>query len=312
MRRHFPGLFLITVLGVCLAACQRKPPTPPTPSIAWPAPLRVVVSIPPLKGLIEPLLPPGSTVTVLIPAGTSEHGYEIPPGTISAAINADLLVWIGGMEPQVDTLSKANQRSTRSDLRLADALKIEVHPHEHDHDGHDHDHDDGAGDPHFWLDPVMASQIAQTAAVRIKQLRTSASTPHPVDAAATALESQLLGLDADFRRGLADSKSRTIVVSHDAYGWLAKRYNLKTVAISGLNANEPAPSDVQKARETIKSNGLTAVFSEPQLSPAAAQSIAQATGVTVLTLDPLGDGDYFKFMRTNLAALRKGLGVDKP
>lgn len=298
--------------GVCVAAvsCTGREEAPPTAQPPWPAPLNVVVSIPPLKGLLEPLLPPGSSITVLIPPGVSEHGYEIPPGQLKAAINADLLVWVGGMEPAVDKLASANARPARTDLKLADALKLHIHAHDHSHDGHDHA-DHSGDDPHVWLDPVMAKQIVKSVTDSVKRLRTdnAAGGKHSADAAAAVVQGQLDALDAEYKSGLAAAGTRTIVVAHDAFGWLAKRYDLKTVAISGLNATEPTLGDLQKAKEAVRSNGLKAVFSEPQLNPSAAKRIGAETGVEVLVLDPLGDGDYFKMMRANLAAIRTALGL---
>ena len=305
------GLGLLLGLSCCSKKDQpTPPPAQPAPaSKPWPAKMNVAVSITPLKGLVEPLLPPGSTVTVLIPPGKSEHDAEIPAGAVQAAINADLLVWIGGMEPAVDAISAENRRKDRLDLRLADALKLHVHAHKHDHD---HGHDDHHGDdPHVWLDPVKAKEIVRSVTEAVQRLRTDDTGKHDGGAAASALEFKLGELDTEYKAGLSDAKTRTIVVAHDAYGWLAKRYDLKTVAISGLTAGEPAPGDLKKARDAVKANNLKAVFAEPQLSDAAAQSIARETGVKVLKLDPLGDGDYFKMMRANLAAIREALGLEK-
>ncbi len=309
------------LVGVCALAvsCSGGGKPSAVARSQWPAPMSVVVSIPPLKGLIEPLLPPGSTVTVLIPPGVSEHGYEVPPGQLKGAINADMLVWIGGMEPQVDALSAANKREKRVDVRLVEVLNIR--PVEHDGHDHDHDHAEGGGqdghghggdDPHVWLDPTQAVLITRRLADRIVQCRpldSVAAGAHPAEVACKGAIARLNDLDAEFRGGLAGAGSRTIVVGHDAYGWLARRYDLQTVAISGLNATEPTPGDLQKAKEAVRANKLRAVFAEPQLNPAAAKRIADETGAEVLALDPLGDGDYFKMMRSNLAVIRTALGL---
>ena len=308
---------LVAVGGAAgLTGCKSEPEPPSKPAAAsWTTPMKVVVSIAPLKGLVEPLLPPGSSVTVLIPPSKSEHGYEPTSGDLATVLNADMMVWIGGMEAAVDKMAAANVRAARTDLRLADSLKLHVHAHDHSHDGHDHS-DHHGDDPHVWLDPVKAKQIVRAVADSVKQVRTDtaaggAGGKHSADAAAAVMDGKLDALDGEYKTGLAPAKTRTIVVAHDAFGWLAKRYDLKTVAISGLNANEPKPGDIQKAKEAVKAYGLKAVFREPQLSAAAAKRIADDTGVEVLVLDPLGDGDYFKMMRENLAAIRRALGIDK-
>lgn len=312
---------LVVLLGgVCgLVSCGKRTPPGGVASKTWPSPMKAVVSIPPLKGLVEPLLPPGSTVTVLIKTGASEHGFEPTAGQVGEVINADLLVWIGGMEPAVDSLSKANPRPGRTDVRLADALGIEVHEHHHeDHgaghaDQHDEDEHGGEGDPHIWLDVQNAALIVRAVEAKVVAARPSDTAGgHPAHWKSVGVQTELETLDREYRIGLEPAKTRTIVVGHDAYSRLAKRYNLTTVAISGLTASEPTAGDLQRAKEAVRANGLKAVFSEPQLNPAAAKSIADETGVEVLTLDPLGDGDYFKMMRANLAAIRKALGVDQP
>jgi len=320
------AVLAVGLVGAGGVSCSKKPAAtalPPAPKVAWPTPMKVVVSIPPLKGLIEPLLPPGSTVTVLIQPGMSEHGSEITSKQLSEAINADLLVWIGGMEAKVDTLSKENRRAGRVDLRLADAMGIEVHEDEHDHDGHDHGKHEhahgeggsgGEGDPHVWLDPQQARAIVVHVGAKVLTLRDAPienGLPGAPERAAAAQLARLDALDKEYKEGLASAKVRTIVVGHDAYGWLARRYDLKTVAISGLSAGEPTQADMQKAKEAVRANGLKAVFKEPQLGDAAAKRIAEETGVQVLTLDPLGDGDYFKMMRANLEAIKAALGVEK-
>jgi len=302
-------VFLTALLGLTGCSNKDQPTAPATKP--WPAPMNVVVSIAPLKGLVEPLLPPNSKVTVLIPPGTSEHGADILPSKIQEAISADLLVWVGGMEPAVDKLSRENPRANRVDVKLADALKLHIHAHEHGkEEGHDH-HDHHGDDPHVWLDPVKAKEIVRAVADAVKRLRTDDVGKHDGGAAASALEFKLDELDAEHKARLADAKGKTIVVAHDAYGWLARRYGLKTVAISGLTAAEPTPGSLQKAKEAVRTHGLKAVFAEPQLGDAAARSIAAETGVKVLRLDPLGDGDYFKMMRENLAAIREALGLPK-
>ena len=105
-----------------------------------------------------------------------------------------------------------------------------------------------------------------------------------------------------------NAETRTIVVGHDAYGWLARRYSLNTIAIAGLNAQEPTNKAVQAAIAAIRQRGAKAVFVEPQLSQAAGKRIAERTKVPVLLLDPLGDGDWFRMMESNLESLKKGLG----
>lgn len=329
--RLIPGLAAVGILGagVIAQSASAKPATPApaapiAPASAAPilAPLKVIVSIAPLKGLIEPLLPIGSSVQVLIPPGVSEHGYEIPPGKLAAMTSADLVVLVGmGLEPQVEKSLAAAGKPARIVVRMEDVPAIKAaakpkadgHDH-HDHDDHDHDHHH-ASDPHAWLDPMMAKALCEFVAAKITPATLPADAPEATIAAVSSLKAKTAQhikrteqTDAKIK-GIVDAAQRkTIVVGHDAFGWLAQRYGLTVIPITGLTAGEPKPDDLRKATQAVKEHGLTTIFIEPQLSSAAAERIAQITGAKVDVLDPLGNGDWFDLMDRNAEALRKALG----
>ncbi|MCE2968303.1 MAG: metal ABC transporter substrate-binding protein [Phycisphaerales bacterium] len=316
-------------------------------------PLNVVVTIAPLRGLVEGLLPPGSSLTVLVPPGVSEHGYEIPPASLARLARADIVVKIGaGLEPQVEKFIQANPRPSRAVIVLEDSTGEAAKPHEHEHaadpaatapesaapaqanPAHAHNHD-GPGhscsvcgthatDPHLWLNPAHAAALTRAVAREVLRARLSpeslAGRPieSAIDEAMTAwpeLSAQLARIeriDESYRRTLATAKRRTIIVAHDAFGEIERRYNIRAVAIAGLHAGEPTPAAIRTAIETIRTEGLTTVFIEPQLSPRAAKRIAETTGARVEVLDPLGTGDWFGLMETNLRALSKALDAPIP
>jgi zinc transport system substrate-binding protein len=287
--------------------------TPESATATW-RPLRVVVSIAPLRGLIQPLLPGGSTVDMLIPPGVSEHGYEIPPAKLTAITRADLVITIGlGLEPQIDKFLKNNPSDSRMAVTMADLVDVQADPN--DHAAHAHGPNGeclhGAVDPHLWLDPGMVKKFVEKLAPELAKrfpASESAETEHPVLASARQLTDRIDALDAAYRDAADNAETRTLVVGHDAYGWMSRRYSLSTIAIAGLNAQEPTNKAVQAAIAAIRQRGAKAVFVEPQLSQAAGKRIAERTKVPVLLLDPLGDGDWFRMMESNLASLEKGLG----
>lgn len=315
---------LVIIIGGIAAfgfvACDSKPPATPAPAGKTPPataqpsdrggqaeatrPLKVVVSIPPLKGLVEPLLPPGSTIDVLIPPGASEHGYELPPQKLATASMADLVVTVGlGLEPQIDKFLKDRPRAGRKEVRFADVPGLAL-PSTDAHAGHDHVHDetcDHAIDPHLWLDPLAAKLLVG----RLGEVLGAAP-------AAAKQQQRIDQVDAAYRTTLAAAKRRTIVVAHDAYGHLAKRYGLEVIALTGLNAGEPKPADLKKAADVMREKGLTTIFIEPQLARAPADRLAAALNAKVAVLDPLGDGDWFALMDKNLAVLAAALDAPPP
>ncbi len=297
--------------------------------------LTVVVSLPPLKGIVEPLLPEGSRVEVLIPPGVDEHGYEIPPARLMALTKADLVVYVGlGLEPQVEKMLAEHPRKGQAVVSFAEAVGEEDHAADHDdHDhahGHGHDHDEHGDDghehhhgvdPHLWLDPVLVKRLAETVAARVAD----AAEARGLDSSETLagrrdqLVTRIGEVDAAYREFAARLvPGASIVVTHNAYSRLAARYGLAVVPLSGLSGGEPSPSSIQAAIAAVRAqqaagggggegHNAGAVFVEPQMADGAIRRVAEATGARVLVLDPLGDGDWFSLMNGNLRALREGL-----
>ena len=93
------------------------------------------------------------------------------------------------------------------------------------HDGHEH----GEYDPHVWLDPMNAKQEMQN----ICEAFSEADPEHRADYQANyeKWEKQLDELDKTYQTTLENLSERNIVVAHEAYGYLCRRYNLTQVSI---------------------------------------------------------------------------------
>lgn len=304
---------------------------------AEPAPLRVIVTIPPLKGLVEPLLPKGSTVKVLMPPGRSEHNYEFTPADLAEVGRADVMVYVGlGLEPQVERFLSDHKSATRVDVCFADAAGVDAdgecvhqdeghkhaddeksaHKHEDDHDDHSHDHDGhnhGPVDPHVWLDPVLVKKAvpglgaAVEKAMKQRGLAT-AEAKETLAKAGEALAAQIGEIDEAYRTKLGPLKGSKIVTHHAAFGRLAERYGLVIAeVIRAIENGEPTPGRIAAIVKAIQAEQVRVIFVEPQFNAAAAERIALAANVRVGVLDPLGDGDWFAMMRGNLEALVVGL-----
>ena len=162
-------------------------------------------------------------------------------------------------------------------------------------------------DPHVWLDPVRYAAIAERIGEELGR------RPEAERFAAT-----LRALDREFRRGLSRCARDEIVTSHAAFGYLAARYGLKQVAITGVSPEaEPTPRDLEDVVRQVRAVGATTVFFETLVSPRLAETVAREVGASTAVLDPLegltekeiaAGEDYFSVMRENLAALRTALG----
>lgn len=195
-----------------------------------------------------------------------------------------------------------------------------AHDHDHDAPGHVHgpecDHDHDGADPHLWLDAANMKKLVPAVRGAIEHVlksrgELSAEAKASLEQAEASLVKRIDAVDAAYHETLEGAKGRTIVVAHNAYGMLAARYHLETVAIAGLHASEPTMNDVKKAIEAIKQKKAGVVYVEPQLSRSAGERVAKATSAKVLVLDPVGGDDWFVTMNKNLDALAEGLGVPR-
>jgi zinc transport system substrate-binding protein len=159
-------------------------------------------------------------------------------------------------------------------------------------------------DPHVWLDPLLFARIGTKIGAALRR-------------PSSGFVADMRKLDEAYRGGLRDCKRREIVTSHAAFGYLAARYGLEQVAITGLAPeSEPSPQQLAHVVEVVRRTHATTVFFETLVSPRLAETVAREVGARTAVLDPIegltpdeqkrGD-DYLTLMRRNLVALRKAL-----
>lgn len=281
----------------------------------------VVASFYPLAWTAERIAGEHATVENLTGTGQEPHDLELSVRQTATVSSATTAFYIEGFQPAVDeALEQAPDVSAVNAAEFVESLEAEDHEGQEEgqeggqeHEGeHDHGHA-GTGNPHFWLDPTQLAAAADGLA----EAMAGADPAHAADyrANAAALRDDLETLDEEFKTGLAKCRTNTIVVSHDAFGYLGARYDLHVVPIAGISPDsEPSAKTLAEISAEARLAGVTTVFAERLASPALANTLADELGVTTAVLDPLeglakGDGgDYLSIMRENLDALRTANG----
>lgn len=264
----------------------------------------------------------GVTVESLATSGADAHDLELTPRQVGRISDSQLVVYSGGMQPALDEAVTAQAPDHSLDVTtvidlLEDGEDHEGHNHaEDEHDeGDDHEgHDHGGVNPHFWLDPQRYA--AATEAIAEELAEVDPGNAEVYRANAEAFTQDLQSLDEEFSTGLASCEQDTIVTTHEAFGYLADRYGLHQVGITGITPEaEASPARMAEIAHQIEELGVPAVYAESSLGGDLAEVIAAETGTEVLVLDPLegitADSpgkDYPEVMRANLAALQEGLG----
>jgi zinc transport system substrate-binding protein len=268
-------------------------------------PTRIVVSIPPIAWAVEQLAPEGAEITVLLQQGQSEHGTSLTASDTTNLRRADHVFLVGwGLEASAERVlhRKPDWQQVHRLSEVIERSEMEVHTSDslcgdptHNHIVH------SAIDPHAWLDPVaMAHWVrAVGSALGAEQAR--------IDALVAVCQA----IDSEYAEALSGVEYRDIVTHHNAYGWIASRYDLHVAAVIRPNELlETTPGELNAAVEAVRNLDIGAVFIEPQFSGRAAERLRELTGVRLLMLDPLGSGDWPATMRANLASLVDGLSAN--
>lgn len=297
-RRAFGAVMLAATLGLT-AACGAVPGPAATDTSS--EPLDVVVAFYPFQFIAERVGGDRARVHSLTEPGSEPHDLELTPQQVGSIGTADLVIYERTFQPAVDEAVAQSGNAAVLDTSSVVALQPATEG-------------DGGSDPHVWLDPTNMATITAEVSRRLSDADPSHATEYA--ARAGALEKELTGLDADFRGGLANCARTEFVTTHAAFGYLARRYQLTQIGISGLSPDtEPSPARIAEVQTEARRHGVTTIFYETLVSPAVATSIAADLGLQTDVLDPI-EGitaesrgtDYPGVMRANLIALQKGNG----
>ena len=195
-------------------------------------------------------------------------------------------------------------------------LAIEEEHDEHgDEEGHGHHHHDFEFDPHIWLDPVLVKQ--QVNNIRDSLIEADPQNKEQYEQNALAYNQELDELDMKFKSSLASCNKDTFVPFHNAFTYLAERYDLKVKSIGGQTPDsEATAAEIAEFVDFVKDNDIKVIFSEELVDPRLAEVIADEAGAEVMLFSPLealspeDEGKnvtYIDKMEQNLDALKVAL-----
>lgn len=165
-------------------------------------------------------------------------------------------------------------------------------------------------DPHLWLDPTLASQMAQNIASGL-----SVADPEHQEqykANATAVSSQLAQFQQEMRTALKDLPIRQLITFHDGFSYFARAFDLEIVA--SVEEEEGSEASARRIKELVgyvEQYRLPGVFMEQNGSDSAANALAQECGISIYALDMgmSGEGSglpaYEALIRSNIDTIRE-------
>jgi zinc transport system substrate-binding protein len=319
---------VIAALSLALAACSNEEDTTaPSSEESGDNKLTVYTTIYPLEYFAERI--GGDTVNVesIMPAGADEHTYEPTTKTIMELAEADLFLYNGlNLEPFAE---KAKETLAGEDVKIvnvgdhvdAGVGGHEGHSHEATEDDHAPDetaadgHDHGGVDPHIWINPMLAVEMASV--VKDELVMLSPDGKETYDKNFDMLKADLKTLDEDFHTVVDAAGKKEILVSHAAYGYWEESYGIEQLSIAGLSSTEePSQKELKEIADTATKHGIKYVIFEQNITPKVAKVIQNEIdadslrlhNLSTLTEKDIENGeDYISIMEQNIKTLKTAL-----
>lgn len=301
-------LVIFLILSLTFMGCSKKEESQEKSS----SKIKVYASFYPVYDFAQKIGKDKIDLKLIIPNGVEPHDWEPSAKLIGEIQDANVIIYNGlGMEPWIEktknTLDNKNtiwvDTSKNADLILLS-------------DNEDKDnHKDLKYDPHIWLNPLNA--LSQAEAIKNSLIKADPKNKNFYQNNFTDFKKNIFKLDEQFKSSTSKLKNKNLVVSHKAFTYLASRYDLNQVSISGISPDEePTSSNLAKLSKFVKKNDVKYIYFETLANPKLAQVLANEANINTKVLNPLegltpedikSKKDYFSTMRENLKSIEDGL-----
>ncbi|MEA3523707.1 MAG: metal ABC transporter substrate-binding protein [Campylobacterota bacterium] len=288
-------IILIVIMMFILFLDKEKKPIIEKPQIT--------VSTFALYDISKSLLRDMANISMLVPFGQDIHSYEMTPQDRIGVEKSKFFIYSGaGLEPWTDSFKDHPHALDMS--QFVNLRHVEDH-----HDHHNHNH---SIDPHYWLD--IDNMIILTNKLRdVYRAAFPQEFSRQINANALYYINGLRKLGELYKKRLSACKRDTIIVSHNAFGYLGDRYGFHVLGLMGLSPDAmPSAKDLARLSDLVHEKRVSVLFNEPYASDSLIQSVADEAGVRVDTLQPLANitereatemRDYKLMMQLNLRKL---------
>ncbi|WP_159592037.1 metal ABC transporter solute-binding protein, Zn/Mn family [Streptococcus halichoeri] len=298
-------LVLILCLSLLILGGCQKPQSQPKQG------LRIVTSFYPIYAMTKYVSGDLNQIQ-MVHSNRGIHNFEPSASEIAAIYKADAFIyhshilesWAGSLDASAHH-SKVKIFEAATPLKLAKVQGLE-------------DIEAGKGidpatlyDPHTWTDPILASDEAQAIADQLSKWDPKHQASYQANA--NKFKAQAQALTADYKTKFAKVDHKTFVTQHTAFSYLAKRFNLEQLGISGISPEqEPTARQLKEIRDFIKTYHVKTIFVEQNVSQKMAKTVAHSTGAKLKTLSPLevdpqNNKSYLANLEDNLVILYQEL-----
>ncbi len=308
--RRIPWVLLLWtgLLTLSAAACS-APDTPPDDAADSPAQPQYVTTIHPFSAILTPVVGDAGRVTTLLDPADSPHTYEPRPSDLRR-VSGSTALFFGA--PHLDGWATDLQAPTRIEL-----LGLLPPEHRKTFEGaHGHDSSaatasaEGKIDPHFWTDPLAVRALLPALADTLCHFDATGCTTYRANADSFATE--LTALNDQLEVQMRPLQPAPVLLSQPFFRYFLQRYGLELVGVvEPRPGQEPSPRTLQAVVQRAAAEDVRAILVQEQLPARAAQAVAEAAGLPLVRLDPIGGSagrrTYAELLQYNASLVRDRL-----
>jgi len=251
--------------------------------------IKIFVSIPPQKFLVEQIGSDRVSVRTMVNPGSNPETYEPTPKQMAALSESQLYFKIGVPfeTAWIDKIEKLNQ----------DLIVIYCCDKIVSHKTSSYDLD-----AHIWTSPKNAKFLATL--IKNTLVGFDPQDKNFYENNYAILIDRLDALDRDIHNQLVQLNNRYLIVSHPSWGYFADTYNLKQLSIE-QDGSEIRAKKLSRLIELAKAENIHTVYTQKQVNNASAKILAREIGAKLVELDPLAE-NYIENMRQVVTKIMQG------
>ena len=277
--------------------------------------LSVVTTFYPVYAFTQEVAGDRADVEMMISGGTDVHHYEPSARDIALINEADMFVYSSPeMETWVDSMLASLDNEDILVVEQAESVELlealeDTEEGDHGHEEDDHSH---ALDPHVWLDPVLVQNQIET--MKEAFIEVDPDNEEEYTQRAEDYQAELQVLHEEFESVFSEAAQRRFVTQHEAFGYLARRYDLIQMAVGGLSTEvEVTPSRIAEINHLVEDHAIPVIYYQEGANSAIAETVANETGTEIAELYSLEflpqamqdeELGYIEVMKRNLDALQ--------
>lgn len=242
----------------------------------------ILVSVAPHKFFVEKIGKETIQVHLMVPAGASAHTYEPSARQILSISKANIWFRIGESfeNRAIQAIKSHHPKLEVIDLRQGLDLITADHSHSHCSCCL------GSEDLHFWLSARQAQIQAKTIADALSKAFPGYANFYQTNL--QAFQQELKDLDEKIQKILVHLQNRHILVSHPAYAYFCRDYELQQYAIE-VEGKDPTPQQMTKLLNWVRQLNIRTIFIQMQYNNKAAKLVADTLGAHLVVLDPYSE-----------------------